>query len=149
MLFLLALAWSPIGPSKEARKRRLEDDDHDHGSELCGCAAHEPDHPFTIDCANGAAIREAYANLMACEDNGAATEAACAVDADADGVMECQVAFFVLQAHHDYCSHDTLTREEEEYVHVWEASCLKCGASHGRAPRHSAPSAAPPPLPSA
>merc|ERR1719230_410997 len=40
--------------------------------------------------------------------------------------MTCQVAFFMIQAHHDYCDHDTLTTEEETLFHLWEASCLNC-----------------------
>ena len=30
---------------------------------------------------------------------------------------ECQTAYFVIQAHHDHCDHDTLTYEEELAVH--------------------------------
>ena len=43
-------------------------DGHDHGGhghekEACSCAQFEADHPFTIDCANGAAIRAATETL--------------------------------------------------------------------------------------
>ena len=32
----------------------------------------------------------------------------------------------VVQAHHDHCDHETLTRDEEELVHTWESSCVRC-----------------------
>ena len=41
--------------------RRLE---HSHDEkEKCSCAQAEPDHPFTIDCANAQAIRDATTTL--------------------------------------------------------------------------------------
>ena len=40
-----------------------------------------------------------------------------------DGLKVCAQAFYIIQAHHDYCPHDTLTRYEEELFHEWEASC--------------------------
>ena len=39
---------------------------------------------------------------------------------------ECAQAFFILQSHHDYCPHDTLTRYEEELFHEWESKCIGC-----------------------
>jgi hypothetical protein len=38
----------------------------------------------------------------------------------------CQIAFFVIQAHHDHCAHDTLTTEEETLFHDWEGVCIGC-----------------------
>jgi hypothetical protein len=40
--------------------------------------------------------------------------------------MQCQIAFFVLQAHHDLCDHDDLTVSQERLVHDFEAGCLNC-----------------------
>ena len=50
----------------------------------------------------------------------------CKIDADANGLKQCQQAFMILQSHHDYCPHDTLTRYEEELFHEWEAKCNGC-----------------------
>jgi len=50
----------------------------------------------------------------------------CKIDKGSDGIMKCQQAFFVIQAHHDYCPHDTLTRYEEELFHEWESKCKGC-----------------------
>jgi len=50
----------------------------------------------------------------------------CKVGVDADGLKVCAQAFFIIQAHHDYCPHDTLTRYEEELFHEWESSCYGC-----------------------
>ena len=36
---------------------------HGHETEECSCAQFEPDHPFTIDCDNAAAIRAATTTL--------------------------------------------------------------------------------------
>ena len=41
-------------------------------------------------------------------------------------VKTCAQAFLVIQAHHDYCPHDTLTRYEEELFHQWESKCHGC-----------------------
>ena len=53
--------------------RRLE---HSHDEkEKCSCAQAEPDHPFTIDCDNAAAIRAATTTLeTTCKDNHAGYE---------------------------------------------------------------------------
>jgi hypothetical protein len=46
--------------------------------------------------------------------------------ADAAGIKQCAKAFYIIQAHHDYCPHDTLTRYEEELFHTWESKCHGC-----------------------
>ena len=43
-----------------------------------------------------------------------------------DGVMTNQVDFFIMQAHHDYCDHDTLRTGDEKIFHDWESFCLNC-----------------------
>jgi len=43
-----------------------------------------------------------------------------------NGVNSCAQAFYIIQAHHDYCPHDTLTRYEEELFHAWESKCEGC-----------------------
>ena len=50
----------------------------------------------------------------------------CKYETNAQGVMDCQQAFLVIQAHHDYCPHDTLTPYEEELFHEWESKCDGC-----------------------
>ena len=48
---------------------------HEHDKEECACAQHETDHPFTIDCANVAAIRAATVTLEStCKANNAGYE---------------------------------------------------------------------------
>ena len=49
--------------------------EHPHDKEECACAQHEIDHPFTIDCANVAAIRAATVTLEStCKANNAGYE---------------------------------------------------------------------------
>lgn len=102
-----------------------------HGqAEACGCAALEADHPFTIDCAGTAAIRAAGVTLAAC--NSGVPDIEFCEHAIEDGTdPACQIAFFVLQSHHDYCEHDTLTSTEEALVHDWEDVCMSCAISRG------------------
>ena len=95
---------------------------HGDGGEPCGCAQFEADHPFTIDCSNKPYINAAIARLEAL---GTPSEALCKAG-DADGVMTHQVDFFIMQAHHDYCDHDTLPTGAEKIFHDWEAHCLNC-----------------------
>ena len=48
---------------------------HDHDKEPCGCAQHEIDHPFTINCDDAAAIRAATVTLEStCKENNAEYE---------------------------------------------------------------------------
>ena len=41
-------------------------------------------------------------------------------------VKTCAQAFLVIQSHHDYCDHDTLTPYEEKLFHDWEGKCHGC-----------------------
>jgi len=100
---------------------------HGHGAASCGCEKDEPDHPFAMDCSDTDAIRKAGTDLKDC---GTASEEACK-GALAAGNPKCQTAFFILQSHHDYCDHDTLTSEEEMLVHDWEGSCIQCAVYRG------------------
>ena len=43
-----------------------------------------------------------------------------------DDLMVCQQAFFIIQAHHDYCRHDTLSSYQEKLFHDWESKCNGC-----------------------
>ena len=123
--------------------------------EVCACAAAETAHPFTIDCADTTQIAAAETTLKtsACQAVTAGTCATSSTDAtltadtvaencqapkvftltDADAcdaktgdVMICHQAFFIIQAHHDACEHDTLTADQEELVHDFEGSCTAC-----------------------
>ena len=49
-----------------------------------------------------------------------------ACDALTGEVMECHKAFFILQAHHNYCDHDTLSEAQEHLVHDFEGACMAC-----------------------
>jgi hypothetical protein len=49
-----------------------------------------------------------------------------ACDAQTSGVMLCHQAFFILQAHHNYCDHDTLSEAQEHLVHDFEGACTAC-----------------------
>ena len=40
--------------------------------------------------------------------------------------MLCHKAFFILQAHHDYYDHDTLSEAQEHLVHDFEGACMAC-----------------------
>ena len=81
---------------------------HEHGSgqETCGCASQEADHPFAINCTDVATVRAAGLTLQ--NECGPAIEANCKDAVASD--PKCQIAFFVIQAHHDLCVHDTLVR---------------------------------------
>ena len=100
---------------------------HDHAAETCACAAGEADHPFTMDCTDTAAIAAAEAKLNDAS-SCVASKASC--EAVVGGEMPCQIAFFVLQAHHDYCEHNTLTSaREHRLVHDYEEFCLQCAVT--------------------
>ena len=91
----------------------------------------ESQHAFTLDCAATAALAtaEGTLNSASCE----ATESSCEAMSDAGGtgtmMMVCQTAYFVLQAHHDFCDHDTLSEAQEGLVHTFEAACHSCTIS--------------------
>ena len=103
---------------------------HSHGGssatlELCGCAKDEDEHPFTIDCTNAAsrmAAAEATLNAAGPSPPGGWAHEHCEDLTDKTR----QTAFFILQSHHDYCDHDTLTASQEELVHDWEGACTNC-----------------------
>ena len=99
-----------------------EEDGHAHGDggELCGCAQYEADHPFKIDCSDKATINAAIDRLKKLTPSKAECEKV------VDGVMTNQVDFFIMQAHHDYCDHDTLRTGDEKIFHDWESFCLNC-----------------------
>ena len=109
-----------------------EEDGHAHGDggELCGCAQYEADHPFKIDCSDKATINAAIDRLVALGTPSADKTALCKA-VDADGVMTNQVDFFIMQAHHDYCDHDTLRTGDEKIFHDWESFCLNCVIKRG------------------
>ena len=92
---------------------QLGGDGHDHGHDhggggaTCGCESQEADHPFTINCTDVATIRSAGQTLLACN-GGVPAESACKDAVPTDPT--CQIAFFVIQSHHDHCPHDTLVR---------------------------------------
>ena len=89
----------------------------------CGCAALEPDHQFTVDCADTAAFAAAEATLNDATQC-AATTASCA--SSVGGMKVCQTAFFVLQAHHDFCAAGTLTQRQRDVMVEFEAACMSC-----------------------
>ena len=99
-----------------------EEDGHAHGDggEPCGCAQYEEDHPFKIDCSDKATINAAIDRLKKLTPSKAECEKV------VDGVMTNQVDFFIMQAHHDYCDHDTLRTGDEKIFHDWESFCLNC-----------------------
>jgi len=101
---------------------------HGHGAASCGCEKGEADHPFKINCKDADTIRAAAKTIK--EDCGEPSEANCKGKLAA-GDAKCVTAFFVLQAHHDYCDHDTLLTEEEKFLHDWEAYCIQCQIFRG------------------
>ena len=124
-LALIFVTLSAIACGSQAQDANPGEEEHHHGhgeAEQCACAAAEEIHPFTLDCADTAQLEAATAKLLSadCEP----TEESC--EAVTDGVQLCQSAFFVIQSHHDFCDHDTLTEEQEHLVHDFEAACLSC-----------------------
>ena len=103
---------------------------HDHGHllEPCGCAALESLHPFDIGCggAHEAKVDAAILKLQSCEKS---TEACSAMVTDPDtGESEqpCQMAFFTLQAHHDFCLDGQVDVQVDLLVHEYEEFCHSC-----------------------
>ena len=82
-----------------------------------------------IDTTDGGTLTGASAGLGPVEP-GAETDAEeynCKFLKDSSQVVKvCAQAFLIIQAHHDYCPHDTLTRYEEELFHEWEGKCYGC-----------------------
>ena len=117
------IATAPFDPNDATACDAPTEEPHDdHAGEPCGCAGGEADHPFTIDCTDTATIRAAATTLGGCT----ATDAGCKDATPVQGVLVCNQAFLILQAHHDYCEHDTLLAAEELQVHDFEAFCVKC-----------------------
>ena len=124
------------------------DHGHDHGgggSLSCGCESQEADHPFTINCTDVATIRSAGVTLSNCN-GGVPAQSACEGAVATDPT--CQIAFFVIQAHHDHCPHDTLVRRVPRShqrpaslaLRMLDMACLLCSllpCSHHRPPRRS------------
>ena len=81
-----------------------------------------------IDTTGGATLTGPSAGLGPVEPEAEtdALEYNCKFHKDAGQVKVCAQAFYVIQAHHDYCPHDTLTRYEEELFHAWESKCYGC-----------------------
>jgi hypothetical protein len=109
-----------------------EDHDHDHEhheghgeDEVCACAKDEEKHPFELACKGTLALTNAQTTLNSASCT--ATESSCKEEElNSVGIMECQTAFFVLQAHHDFCESDTLTSAQEQLVHDFEGACYSC-----------------------
>ena len=121
---VLALSTLFLAAAEEDGHAHGDEEDghaHGHGGQLCGCAQYEADHPFKIDCSDKATINAAIDALIPLTPSKAECE-----KVDADGVMYNQVNFFIMQAHHDYCDHDTLPTGAEKYFHDWESHCLNC-----------------------
>jgi hypothetical protein len=91
--------------------------DDGHGK-TCGCES-EGAIPFNIDCSKTDAaqqyIRDAMTDLSACE-----KAVSCKT------IEKCQMAFFIIQSHHDHCDHETLLKAEETTMHDYEAFCTNC-----------------------
>lgn len=97
---------------------------HDHGhsegggkssGEACACVAKE--YNFKIDCTATAAMSDAFDFLKT---GGCATD--CTTDA-------CQEAWYIVQAHHDYCQVDQLPSTIEDGFHDFDETCLSCDIS--------------------
>lgn len=80
----------------------------------CGCVAKQQG--WTINCANVAFVN---ASLNFLEGN-ACNSAKCKTDAG------CRQAFFIVNAHHDYCFEDDLPEAIEIAVHKFETFCDQC-----------------------
>ena len=89
----------------------------------------ERDTHYLMDgtCADAAAMMSATggADIATCKPAEPAKETDskeynCKMDKTGAGLKVCHQAFLIIQAHHDYCPHDTLTRYEEELFHEWE-----------------------------
>ena len=98
-------------------------DDHHHAEpEPCACAATEAIHPFSLDCADSAAITASATLLASCSND----ESGCEDYTDANGVMTCQGAFFHITWAHFWCGEDSLTTAQDELLHTYEAACATC-----------------------
>jgi hypothetical protein len=117
-----------VEPMAEEAAGGGHDHGHDHGAggASCGCESQEADHPFAIDCTDTVTIRAAGVTLASCG-GGVPSSAVCEDAVPTDPT--CQIAFFVIQAHHDHCPHDTLTTAEENLFHDWEAYCIGCAVA--------------------
>ena len=129
LLPLLALASVlAVSGSEEADVDNDFGHDHGHLLEPCGCAALESLHPFDIGCggAHEAKVDAAILKLQSCEKS---TEACSAMVTDPDtGESEqpCQMAFFTLQAHHDFCLDGQVDVQVDLLVHEYEEFCHSC-----------------------
>ena len=91
-------------------------------SEICACAATEPDHPFSLDCHDRAAIAASAAKLESA-DCVASTEGC---DVVVDGMMPCRGAYFHIHYIHGWCPDGSMLYSEEQTLHDYEAHCPMC-----------------------
>ena len=96
---------------------------HAHGAaEICACAATEPDHPFSLDCHDRAAIAASAAKLESADC--VASTAGC--DVVVDGMMPCRGAFYHLHYIQGWCGDASMLLSEEQTLHDYEAFCPTC-----------------------
>ena len=96
-----------------------EGHDHSHGHghdkaeyEKCACAAKKFN--FAIDCTARVAMLDSLALLKS---------AGCATDCSSDA---CEMAYLIVQSHHDYCPEDKVPDEVEDGFHDYDTSCTPC-----------------------
>ena len=93
---------------------------HGHGDEDkidCACAADE--YNFNIDCTATAAMIDAL-NIL--------KSTGCGTDCSSD---ECQVNWYIVQAHHDYCDPQGLPEAVEDDFHDFDSICESCHIERG------------------
>ena len=87
-----------------------KDDDH-HAP--CACSAR--DWNFVIDCNDRDAMNAALSQLFEHE-----------CDTKCEDSDVCQLNYYIIQSHHDFCLHTELPEAVEDGIHIYEGACEGC-----------------------
>lgn len=88
------------------------EEDHAHDDEKCACVAEELG--FVMDCTDTNAMAD---SLMVLKSSG------CQIDCSSP---ECQMNWYVVQAHHDFCDESAMPNAIEDDFHDYDEVCESC-----------------------
>ena len=90
----------------------------------CACALSDPAHPFEIDCGREDMEHVLEAWRVLTSEPACLTEEGCLSESNNS---TCRQSFYVVQSHHDHCSHSDVPTAVEKGYHDFDANCWHCG----------------------
>ena len=124
---------APVESLIEWKQQQGEAFTHFESGELCSCLQGDAAHPFEIDCGREDMehVLEAW-NVLTTNPE-CMTEEGCLNPANNS---TCRQSFFVVQSHHDHCSHSDVPTEVEKGYHDYDEMCWHCLISRRYSPSH-------------